>query len=218
VGIWHRFLLGVPIERLVLERRWRRYNLDFSSAAGGRGSMVNYQIRNAIRCDQPSLERLIARSARALGGGDYRPEQIDAALRGVFGVDSQLIDDGTYFVADFDGKILGCGGWSRRRTLFGGDNHAARDAGELDPKVDAARIRAFFVDPDFARRGIGRALLGRCEAEARAYGFKRFELMGTLTGIPLYQACGYELGAMLRYPLAADLMIEFAAMRKGPES
>jgi GNAT superfamily N-acetyltransferase len=184
----------------------------------GGGSMAKYQIRAATRCDRSSLERLIARSARALGGGDYRAEQIDAALRGVFGVDSQLIDDGTYFVADFDGEILGCGGWSRRRTLFGGDNHAERDAGELDPKVDAARIRAFFVNPDFARRGIGRALLAHCEAEARAHGFRSFELMGTLTGIPLYQACGYELGETVRYPLAADLMIEFAAMRKGPDS
>jgi GNAT superfamily N-acetyltransferase len=179
---------------------------------------VNYQVRKAIRADQSDLARLIARSARTLAGRDYRSEQIEAALRAVFGVDSQLIDDGTYFVAVLDGKILGGGGWSRRRTLFGGDSHAERDEGELDPNVDAARIRAFFVDPDFARRGIGRALLERCESEARAQGFRRFELMGTLTGIPLYQALGYELGALIRYPVAPDLMIEFAPMHKGVET
>jgi GNAT superfamily N-acetyltransferase len=173
-----------------------------------------FQLRKAMRADQSNLRRLIARSARTLGARDYRPEQIDAALAGAFGVDTQLIDDGTFFVAEFDGKIVGSGGWSRRRTLFGGDAHAQRDPGVLSPDVDAAKIRAFFVDPNYVRRGIGRALLERCETEARAQGFQRFELMSTLTGVPLYQALGYRAGGIVRYPLAANVAIEFVPMHK----
>jgi len=175
---------------------------------------MSYQLRTATRADQPALQRLIARSARELGAQDYRPEQIEGALRGAFGVDTQLIDDGTYFVAEQNGKLVGCGGWSRRRTLFGGDSHRERDAGELDPRVDAAKIRAFFVDPDYARRGIGRALLQRCESEARAHGFTRFELMGTLPGVRLYQALGYQPGELVHYPVASGVTIEFVPMRK----
>jgi GNAT superfamily N-acetyltransferase len=173
-----------------------------------------YQLRAATHADRGALQRLIARSARELGARYYRREQIEAALSGAFGVDSQLIDDGTYFVAEHEDRLLGCGGWSRRRTLFGGDSHQARDAAELDPSRDAARIRAFFVDPDHARRGIGRALLERCEAEARAQGFTRFELMGTLPGVPLYQALGYQPGALIHYPVDGELTIEFVPMHK----
>jgi GNAT superfamily N-acetyltransferase len=175
---------------------------------------LDYSLRKATRTDRPQLERLIARAARALAGRDYRPEQIEAALGGAFGIDTQLIDDGTYFVATHERNILGCGGWSRRRTLFGGDAHAQRDASELDPATDAARIRAFFVDPDHARQGIARALLERCEAEAHAQGFTRFELMSTLTGIPLYQSLGYECGELIRHQVG-DIPIEFVPMRKG---
>lgn len=173
-----------------------------------------YQIRKAAHTDESSLERLIARSARVLGARDYRPEQIEAALLGAFGVDTQLIDDGSYFVAELDGQIVGSGGWSRRRTLFGGDAAAERDAGELDPRADSAKIRAFFVDPNHVRRGIARALLERCETEACAYGFRRLELMSTLTGIPLYRALGYQSGQMVRYPVDARVTIEFVPMRK----
>jgi GNAT superfamily N-acetyltransferase len=175
---------------------------------------MSYQLRNATRADQAALQRLIARSARELGAQDYRPEQIEGALLGAFGVDTQLIDDGTYFVVEADGKLVGCGGWSRRRTLFGGDRHRERDAAELDPKVDAAKIRAFFVDPDYARRGIGRALLERCESEARTRGFRRFELMGTLPGVRLYQALGYRPGEVVHYPVASGVTIEFIPMSK----
>jgi len=175
---------------------------------------MGYELRKATRADQSSLVRLIARSARVLGGRDYRSEQIEAALRGAFGIDTQLIDDGSYFVAEASGAIVGCGGWSRRRTLFGGDRHAERDASELDASVDAAKIRAFFVDPDYARQGIGRALLLRCEAEARAHGFTNFELMSTLTGVALYQSLGYHSGKVVRYSVAADVVIEFVPMRK----
>jgi GNAT superfamily N-acetyltransferase len=176
---------------------------------------MQYQLRTATHADRPALGILIARSARDLGAGDYRSEQIEGALQGAFGVDTQLIDDGTYFVAESDGHLVGCGGWSRRRTLFGGDSHSQRNAGELDPRTDAARIRAFFIDPDCARQGIGRALLERCEAEARERGFTRFELMGTLPGVRLYQALGYLSGELIHYPVAPGVTIEFVPMHKG---
>ena len=176
--------------------------------------IMQFQLRKAIHADRPALQTLIARSARELGGQDYRPEQIEGALRGAFGVDTQLIDDGTYFVAEADGKLVGCGGWSRRRTLFGGDARAERDAQELNPVTDAAKIRAFFVDPDHARQGIGKALLERCESEARAHGFTRFELMGTLPGVRLYQALGYVGTERVHYPVAPGTTIEFVPMHK----
>ena len=118
--------------------------------------------------DRPELERLIADSARGLSRADYTEAQIEAALGTAFGVDSELIRDGTYFVAEAGLEIVGCGGWSRRKTLFGGDRQTGRTSEPLDPAHDAARIRAFFVRPDWARRGIGRALLARCEEEAVA--------------------------------------------------
>jgi GNAT superfamily N-acetyltransferase len=177
-----------------------------------------YQLRAATRADQGALQTLIARSARELGAQDYSREQIEGALRGAFGVDTQLIDDSSYFVVEFEGRAVGCGGWSRRRTLFGGDAHSERDAAELDPRVDAAKIRAFFVDPDHARRGIGRMLLERCESEARARGFRRLELMGTLPGVRLYEALGYQRGAMVHYPVAEGVNIEFIPMSKELEA
>jgi GNAT superfamily N-acetyltransferase len=177
-----------------------------------------YQLRPATRADLPNLQRLIARSARELGSRDYRPEQIEGALQGAFGVDTQLIDDGSYFVAEEAGILVGCGGWSRRRTLFGSDSARERDAGELNPHTDAAKIRAFFVDPEHARRGIGRALLQRCESEARARGFRRFELMGTLPGVRLYQAFGYVPGSMVHYPVADGVTIQFIPMSKEVEA
>jgi GNAT superfamily N-acetyltransferase len=175
---------------------------------------MSYQLRAATRADADALKVLIARSARELSKQDYRPEQVEGALQGAFGVDTQLIDDGSYFVVEFDGRAVGCGGWSRRRTLFGGDAHRERDAGELDPRVDAAKIRAFFVDPDHARRGIGRMLLERCESDARARGFRRLELMGTLPGVRLYEALGYQRGTMVHYPVAEGVNIEFIPMSK----
>jgi GNAT superfamily N-acetyltransferase len=181
-----------------------------------------FVLRRASRADRPALQILIARSARVLGAGDYRPEQIEGALQGAFGIDTQLIDDGTYFVAETAlavpavaaARIIGCGGWSWRRTLFGGDSHSERNVQALDPLTDAAKIRAFFVDPDYARQGIGRALLERCETEARARGFTRFELMGTLPGVRLYQALGYVAGEPIHYPVAPGVTIEFVPMRK----
>jgi|SRR5580698_898292 GNAT superfamily N-acetyltransferase len=175
----------------------------------------SYRIRQATLNDRAALSNLIARSARILGAARYSAPQIEGALRGAFGVDTQLIHDGTYFVAeDPAGAIVGCGGWSRRRTLFGGDQRSDREAGELDPKTDAAKIRAFFVDPAHTRRGIATALLSRCEAEACKSGFSRFELMGTLTGVALYEARGYVPLKPVTYELGPGLSIEFLAMTK----
>lgn len=176
---------------------------------------MHYTLRPATLDDRRELERLMARSARELSARDYTPEQIEGALQGAFGVDTQLIRDGTYFVAERDGVIIGCGGWSRRRTMFGGDAHASREPEELDPRTDAARIRAFFIDPDCARQGIGRAILHRCESEARARGFQRFELMGTLPGVRLYEAEGYVAGPSIEHPLGKGLTIRFVPMSKG---
>src|SRR5471030_1996475 len=119
---------------------------------------MGYTFRKATLEDGPSLATLIARSARELSAGDYKPGQVEGALQGAFGVDTQLIRDGTYFAVEKDGAIVSCGGWSKRKTLFGGDANAQRDPEELDPRSDAAKIRAFFVDPGHARKGIGRRL------------------------------------------------------------
>lgn len=172
------------------------------------------QLRQANLTDKPALEALIARSARELSKADYTVAQVEGALRGAFGVDTQLIADGTYFVVEMDGRIVGCGGWSKRRTLFGGDARAERDASELDPRTDAAKIRAFFVDPDYARRGIGRAILEHCETAARAHGFTRFEMMATLPGVRLYRECGYVGEQRIQYPVSDGVLIEFAPMTK----
>jgi GNAT superfamily N-acetyltransferase len=171
-------------------------------------------LRRATRADIPRLTELIARSARGLSTEEYRPEQVEGALRGAFGVDSQLIDDGTYFIAEHDGELAGCGGWSFRSTLFGGDARSGRDASTLDPATQAAKIRAFFVDPSKARLGIGTALLDRCESEARARGFRRAELMATLPGLKLYAARGYVGTERVRYDLGTEEHIEFVPMTK----
>lgn len=172
------------------------------------------RLRKALHEDRPALQALIARSARELSAGDYTPAQVEAALRGAFGVDTQLIDDGTYFVVEAENGFAGCGGWSRRRTMFGSDTAVERDAGELDPTVDAARIRAFFVDPSHARKGVGRMLLEHCESEARRYGFQRCSLMATLPGVRLYAQCGYVPSAQITYPVGDGISIEFVPMSK----
>ncbi len=173
-----------------------------------------FTLRRATRADVAAIAALIARSARGLAVGDYSAAQVEAALLGTFGLDTQLVDDGGCFVAESGGELVGCGGWSGRRTLFGGDAGTARDARPLDPARDAARIRAFFVDPRHARRGIGSALLERCEREARAAGFTAFELMATLPGVRLYEARGYRAGAPLEHALAPGLTIRFVPMRR----
>lgn len=179
----------------------------------------SFTLRAATLGDVPAIRALIEVSAHGLSIGDYTREQIDGALQGAFGVDTQLLKDGSYFVAQSAARpgaplLAGCGGWSFRRTLFGGDARADRDPQPLDPRVDAAKIRAFFVHPDWARRGIGAALLARCEQAALAAGFRRFELMATLPGVRLYQARGYVPGEMIHWPLPNGLSIQFIPMTK----
>ena len=176
---------------------------------------MGYRLRQATLEDLPILNALIARSIRELGANDYSPEQIDAALRGAFGVDTALIRDGTYFVAVTEtDEVVACGGWSRRRTLFGSDARGDRDENYLDPRTDAAKIRAFFVDPKHARHGLGRALLERSEAEATQAGFTVFELMATLPGVRLYEKFGYRPGEAVMHPLPDGLTIRFVPMTK----
>jgi N-acetylglutamate synthase-like GNAT family acetyltransferase len=171
-------------------------------------------LRKATLDDVPQIEALIARSARGLSTADYRPSQVEGALRGAFGVDTQLLADQTYFAAEEDGRLVGCGGWSYRSTLFGSDARTDRDSSTLDPRTEAAKIRAFFVDPDNARRGIGSLLLERCEQEARAHGFARVELMATLPGVKLYAARGYVAADMVRFDVGREETIEFIPMQK----
>lgn len=180
-----------------------------------RGMDGGYRLRAASAHDSAAVAALIARSIRALGTADYTSAQIEAALQGAFGLDSALVRDGTYYcIEDAGGAMAACGGWSRRRTLFGGDARAGRDESLLDPQVEAARIRAFFVDPAHARRGLGRALLEHCEAEARRAGFTALELMATLPGRRLYRQFGYIEQGTLDHPLPGGLSIRFVPMRK----
>ncbi len=174
-------------------------------------------IRRARLDEKPVLEALIARSARALSVGDYSEAQLDRAIGNVFGVDTELVRDGSYLVAEWDGQLAGCGGWSCRRTLFGADARSGRDDALLDPTTDAAKIRAFFIDPAFARRGLGTAILNACEAAARAAGFKRTELMATLPGERLYRAFGYVGQAPVEYDLGGGVSITFVPMSKSLE-
>jgi GNAT superfamily N-acetyltransferase len=171
-------------------------------------------LRKATIADTPALNALIARSARGLSTGDYRAQQIEGALRGAFGVDTQLLTDETYFVVEDAGQIVGCGGWSFRSTLFGGDARAGRNSSVLNPNTQPAKIRAFFVDPGHARRGIGSLLLDHCESQARAYGYAEVELMATLPGARLYAARGYVASPLVHFDVGSGENIEFIPMRK----
>lgn len=178
---------------------------------------MTYKIRKASPDDYIALTNLIALSARELSAQVYTAAQIEGALRGTYGVDSQLVNDGTYFVVGDEKQIVGCGGWSRRRTIFGGDRFGQRDDAALDPRVDAAKIRAFFIHPEHARQGIAKLILTHCEAEAIAYGFSRFELVATLSGVPFYAAQGYERGVPILHALDDALAIEFVPMTKAAQ-
>ena len=150
-------------------------------------------LRRAVLEDVERLSGLIRESVLGLSRGDYSEEQLAAALEHLFGVDTRLIEDGTYYAVESHGAIVACGGWSRRRTLFGGDQYADRSDDRLDPRTEAARIRAFFVHPAWARRGVGRFLLSECRRAAGAEGFRRLELMATLPGIPFYEREGFSI-------------------------
>jgi GNAT superfamily N-acetyltransferase len=153
-------------------------------------------------------------SVRALQTGDYTHEQIEGALGTVFGVDRQLICDGTYFVAIDKAAIIACGGWSKRRTPFGSDHTPAKDDTMLDPSCESAKIRAFFVHPSYVRRGIGTRLLDECEAACKASGFTSLELTATLTGEPLYLRCGFRAVAHFEVPLSNGASLPVVRMFK----
>jgi GNAT superfamily N-acetyltransferase len=179
--------------------------------------MSSPAIRQATPADVPALRDLIEKSVRVLQTADYSPEQLAQALATTFTVDSQLIADGTYFIVEApegDAHPIACGGWSKRRTLYGGDAFAARDNAFLDPNRDRARIRAFFVHPTWTRRGLGTLILDYCEHAARAAGFTHFELGATLTGVPLYRARGYAPLEELDAPIGEGLTMRVIRMAK----
>jgi GNAT superfamily N-acetyltransferase len=148
--------------------------------------------RLAVRADVEALRALMDLAISELQK-EFLDETQIAASRTIMGLDTQLVDDDTYFVVEVDGELAGCGGWSRRATLYGGDRSPGRDAAVLDPRRDPARIRAMYTHPHFARKGVGRLILALCEQAASSEGFRRAELMATLAGEPFYRACGYEI-------------------------
>jgi GNAT superfamily N-acetyltransferase len=177
---------------------------------------MNLTLRQADPADISVLPSLIDASVRGLQAADYTPAQIEGALQTVYGVDSQLIADGTYYVVEAgpEAVIVGCGGWSKRKTLFGGDRWTDREDSLLNPQHDAAKIRAFFVHPDWVRRGIGSMILEACERAAAAAGFTRFEMGATLTGVPLYRARGYFTLENLEVPLKDGESLAAVRMEK----
>jgi GNAT superfamily N-acetyltransferase len=190
-----------------------------SSSTKKMSSPNGFGVRLARTEDVPVLNKLIEQSVRVLQAKDYSQAQIEGALGTLLGVDSKLISDHTYFVVeavDSNGKlmIVGCGGWSKRRTLFGADHRAQRDDDLLDPAIDAAKIRAFFVHPAWARKGIGTKLLETCEDAAIAAGFRRFELGATLTGVGLYRSRGYEIQKQIDVPMANGEKLQVVLMSK----
>ncbi len=192
-------------------------------------TQANVHLRLAVPEDVPALRELINKSVRGLQTLDYTPAQIEGALQTVFGVDSQLIADGTYIVAEaarnaiardeaapqqFELIIVACGGWSKRKTLFGSDHWTGREDALLDPLRDAAKIRAFFVHPDWARRGVGSMILQACEDAARSAGFTRFEMGATLTGAKLFGARDYVAVKRISIPLANGELLPVIHMEK----
>ena len=171
-------------------------------------------LRRAQLSDVPELQALIARSGRELSAGYYDAAQAEAITTHVFGVDTQLIADQTYFAIEHQQRIVACGGWSKRRTLFGGDQAKAGPDPLLDPNTEAARIRAFFVAPDMARRGLGRRLMRECIDEARAAGFRTLELVSTLPGEPLYLASGFSVVERFELSLPGPVRVPVSRMRR----
>ena len=185
------------------------------------GQSQEVRLRIASTADVPALHTLIEASVRGLMIQEYSVAELEGALGTYLGVDTQLIDDGTYFVAEVRATpspaIVGCGGWSKRKTLFGADHRPGRENSWLDPKTDAAKIRAFFVHPDWARRGIGSQILQACEESARAAGFKTFEMGATLTGVPLYRAKGYREVDSVKVPLSNGEFLAVVRMNKAAD-
>jgi GNAT superfamily N-acetyltransferase len=187
---------------------------------------MNFHVRKAATADVPRLREIIEASVRGLQTDDYTPAQIEGALQSVYGVDSQLLEDGTYLVAEAieggqsaehgraQAQVVACGGWSKRRTLYGGDQYSGREDSLLDPAREAAKIRAFFVHPDWARRGIGTLILEACENAAVAAGFTRLEMGATLSGVPFYRAMGYKEIEKQEVPLSNGERLPIVKMAK----
>jgi GNAT superfamily N-acetyltransferase len=190
---------------------------------------TNVHLRLAVPEDVPALRELIEASVRGLQMQDYTPAQIEGALKTVFGVDSQLIADGTYIVAEAEAHvsdragrksapsgltIVGCGGWSKRKTLYGSDHWTGREDALLEPLSDAAKIRAFFIHPEWARRGVGTMILQACETAARDAGFTRYEMGATLTGAKLFAVKGYVAVKPISIPLVNGESLPVIHMEK----
>ena len=177
---------------------------------------MSFVIRKALFEDQSEIENLIAESVKGLSREDYNEKQIELSIKSVFGVDTELIKDKTYFVAENEeGKPVGCGGWSKRKTLYGASNYEqSRDSNLLNPETDSAKIRAFFIHPNFARKGIGTAILEACETEVKQHGFKSAEMMATLPGVKLYAVRGYVGDEQVEVPIGETENIICIKMRK----
>jgi GNAT superfamily N-acetyltransferase len=172
------------------------------------------KLRLATAADLPRLRELIPASVRGLAPGYYTPQQIESSIVHMFGPDSQLIADGTYFAVEVGAELAACGGWSRRKTLFGGDQTKGTEDPLLDPRSDAARIRAFFVHPAFARRGLGSLLMNACIDAARAAGFAKLALVATLPGVPLYESFGFRALERFDAPLADGTTLPVVPMER----
>lgn len=169
--------------------------------------------RLATVADLPALRELMTESIRSLIGARLDGPRTEASFE-IMGLDTQLIEDGTYFVVEHDNRIAGCGGWSRRATMFGGDHSAGRDARVLDPASEPARVRAMYTHPEFVRRGVGRRVLSLCETAAAREGFRSLELVATVAGEPLYLACGYSIVERIDVPTSRGVTIPCARMTK----
>ena len=172
-----------------------------------------FSYRTATVEDLPELRALMAMSIRKLIGAYLDEARVEASFE-IMGVDTRLIEDGTYFAVEDGGRIVGCGGWSRRATLFGGDHSSGRDSRLLDPKTEPARVRAMYTHPDFARRGIGRLVLSLCEAAALRAGFRSLELVATVAGEPLYLASGFSVIERIEVPTSTGVTVPCARMTK----
>jgi GNAT superfamily N-acetyltransferase len=175
---------------------------------------MKFDLRIGLDSDKKDIRKLIAASARGLGQAYYSHDQIEAALLSSFGVDSQLIDDRTFLLAMHGKVLVGCGGWSYRETLFGSDREVNRSETLVDPVNGAAKIRAFFVHPRYSRRGVGSLILRKCEIEAWRRGYRKLELMATLSGIDFYTKHGFKPGTPIQHGLKDNLIIEFVPMTK----
>jgi GNAT superfamily N-acetyltransferase len=174
---------------------------------------MSFSHRLATLAELPELGTLMDASIREFLGARLDAPRVEASFE-FMGVDTQLIEDRTYFVVLCEHRIAGCGGWSRRATMFGGDHTGGRDARLLDPATEPARVRAMYTHPDFARRGVGRLVLSLCESAAAREGFRSLTLVATVAGEPLYQACGFSIVERIQVPTSKGVMVPCARMGK----